>query len=411
VINIQKFLFLSLLLSTLLLSNSSAQSIGYGISENEALKSAYQNAVEEYVGVLVDTKTVIKNSKLIQNDILTFSNGYIDSYKKISSKEQLGLWTVKIEAVIKKQDVLSKIKTLKIEPRHIKDGDQLYAKIVSQVKTKFDFEDMIVSLVKENGQYRSLLEYIIPNIESINLDIDSATRTEVEGVIEYSARFNFDKYNKFAYKIETLFKKTGAKIIGVHNINSNNKFENCKKIENTIGVVVLKNKKYVLHIWKFPNSYKVVYPIKSYFWYGNFHDYNGWNNNLFNRWCTEVDLQLLDKNKKLISTINGYEEYDTRQYGILSYLDFNWSYEWKDYASIDYSDEKRDRTPLISPPKISMTKEKKIYKTKFKIDIKDIHNLKSTEVKFGKRDNYFRIFTGKRYDGAENKAYTEFLNR
>ena len=146
----------------MLLANNSMEATGYGNSENEALKSAYQNAVEQYVGVLVDTKTVIQNSQLIQNDILTFSNGYIDSYKKISSKEQLGLWEVKIEAFIKKQEILTKIKTLKIEPKQVNDSEQLYAKVTTQVKSKFDAEDMIVKLVQDTSQENVFYRYSHP---------------------------------------------------------------------------------------------------------------------------------------------------------------------------------------------------------------------------------------------------------
>ena len=53
---------------------------GYGNSKDEALKSAFQNAVEQEVGVLVDSKTVIRNNKLIKNKILTYSNGFNEIY-------------------------------------------------------------------------------------------------------------------------------------------------------------------------------------------------------------------------------------------------------------------------------------------------------------------------------------------
>jgi hypothetical protein len=96
---------------------------------------------------------------LIKNDILTFSNGYIERYKKLSSKEQMGLWEVKIDVVIKKQNVLEKIKALNIDPIDIKDSEQTYAKVVTQVNSKFDAEDMLVNVVRETVNKKSLERY------------------------------------------------------------------------------------------------------------------------------------------------------------------------------------------------------------------------------------------------------------
>lgn len=248
-------------------SNNTIQAIGYGNSEDEALKGAYQNAVEQYVGVLVDSSTIIQNDQLIKNDILTFSNGYIESYKKLSSKEQMGLWEVKIDAVIKKQNVLEKMKALNIDPIDIKDSEQTYAKLVTQVQSKFDAEDMIVNLMQEMQRKGSSIRYANLRIDSINLDVDNATRKYVPVTIKYSMVLNWDEYNKATYRLEKLFKDIGGKLASTNEIDSDkfkNKFDGCDETGPArIAIVVKKNNKLFLDIWEFHRSYNVIYPFQN----------------------------------------------------------------------------------------------------------------------------------------------------
>jgi hypothetical protein len=262
---------------------STIQAIGYGNSEDEALKGAYQNAVEQYVGVLVDSSTIIRNDRLIKNDILTFSNGYIESYKKLSSKEQMGLWEVKIDAVIKKQNVLEKIKALNIDPIDIKDSEQTYAKVVSQVQSKFDAEDMIVKLVKETNIDELSNKYTKLRVDSVDLDLDMATRKSVPVTITYSKLFNWDEYLKVTNKFEKLFENIGGKLVGTQKINNQSDFyqdwsrrtvrdapaprDAAAPREYTddliISVIVKRNNKMYKNFWLFPKSFAVIYPFSS----------------------------------------------------------------------------------------------------------------------------------------------------
>jgi len=179
---ISKILLVFLFCSNLLFAQNITVT-GYGNSKDEALKSAFQNAVEQEIGVLVDSKTVIKNNKLIKNNILTYSNGFIKDYKEVSAKQQMGFWTVKISAVIEHQKLLSKLKKIKINPKQIKGTKQLYAQVVSQVKTKFDAEDLFKKF------YRTFTSVPIENyyaeVVGFSIDTDLATRKIVPVKISY----------------------------------------------------------------------------------------------------------------------------------------------------------------------------------------------------------------------------------
>lgn len=50
---------------------------GVGSSEREAVEDAFRNAIEESIGLYVSSETQFQNEKLIKDNILTSSSGYI----------------------------------------------------------------------------------------------------------------------------------------------------------------------------------------------------------------------------------------------------------------------------------------------------------------------------------------------
>ncbi len=257
--------------------SSTVETIGYGNTKDEALKNAFSSAVSQYVGVLVDAKEVVKNGKLIQDKILTFSNGYIDTYETISSKKQMGLWEVSIKAIVKKQDVLNEIKKLKIKAKDIKGSEDRYARLISQIKSKFEAEDMIVALIKEYAS-PNYSKYMDLKIDSIYINEELATRKFVPITVKYSMHFNWDNYNIIVNKFRKLFNKVGAikvkkYLLGRDRIAGylTNPIKPLEPVvaDRSLPYIVIidknKNKDFEVEVWKFPNSYKVVYPFNAEF--------------------------------------------------------------------------------------------------------------------------------------------------
>jgi len=275
-----------------------AQSItvtGYGDTKDKALKSAFQNAVEQEVGVLVDTRTVIKNNKLIKNKILTFSNGYIKDYTEVSSKEQLGFWTVKINAVVERQKLLSKIKKIKLKPKKITGTNKLYAQVVSQVKTKFDAEDLFKKFyntftsVPTENRYAEVIDFTI--------DSDLATRTTVP--VRIVADVMYKESNIVKRQIKEAYDLLNKMSIGSYTSND----------ISLIGFFTGSNPSYPneIKIWKngykttfgFPRSYSVIYP---------FNEESGFGHTKRKR-IGYVVVQALDKNGNLLKSfaMNNYK--------------------------------------------------------------------------------------------------------
>jgi hypothetical protein len=73
---------------------------GAGMNEDQALKNAFTIAVEEVVGTIVDTETIVREDDTIRERILSASNGFIKSYEVIRQWQQDGLHQCSIEALV-----------------------------------------------------------------------------------------------------------------------------------------------------------------------------------------------------------------------------------------------------------------------------------------------------------------------
>lgn len=119
---------------------------GQGTTEEEAKQSAFHNAVEQAIGVLVDATTVVDNDKILSDKVLTYSNGYIKSYKVDSSGKTNGLFSVRIAAQVKVQALSDKLQSLSISMRQKVDGSSIAGEAVTKAKRDKDGGAMLVDL-------------------------------------------------------------------------------------------------------------------------------------------------------------------------------------------------------------------------------------------------------------------------
>src|SRR2546427_12382883 len=63
-------------------------------AEKEATDAALRNAVEQVAGVLVSSNTLVENSVLVQDQILSHSAGYVRKYDVLSKKAEKNVETV-----------------------------------------------------------------------------------------------------------------------------------------------------------------------------------------------------------------------------------------------------------------------------------------------------------------------------
>lgn len=81
---------------------------GYGVSRTSALNDAKRNAVEQGIGVIVASETLVRNAILVSDKIYSKANGFVKNYKELDSKiEADGNYVITIEAEV--TDILDEI--------------------------------------------------------------------------------------------------------------------------------------------------------------------------------------------------------------------------------------------------------------------------------------------------------------
>lgn len=76
---------------------------GTGMTPSDAENDALRVAVENTLGVLVDSETLVQNNMLINDQIYTQSRGFVTDYSVISREEFAGGWRVTINATVDDQ--------------------------------------------------------------------------------------------------------------------------------------------------------------------------------------------------------------------------------------------------------------------------------------------------------------------
>lgn len=84
--------------------------IGTGATEKEAVSSAFEKAIESYVGVAILSGREIKNSKITSDRINTYSAGYIDKFKIVHTEKSEKSVTAVVDVWVK-TSVLAEYKT------------------------------------------------------------------------------------------------------------------------------------------------------------------------------------------------------------------------------------------------------------------------------------------------------------
>lgn len=99
----KKFAIIIFSLMMIICAEATAKNVtvtGTGITPSDAENDALRAAVEDTVGVLVDSETLVQNSMLISDQIYTQSRGFVNEYTVLSREQFAGGWRVTINATV-----------------------------------------------------------------------------------------------------------------------------------------------------------------------------------------------------------------------------------------------------------------------------------------------------------------------
>lgn len=150
----------ALLLACTAVAAASAVTVtGQGATERAAIRDAMRSAIEQAVGVLVDSHTYVKNYQLIHDEIYTHSEGYVRRYEVLEKSVLSGIHRVTIRAEVSEalsSDLMTKLEKQALIREHLLDPRIGVVISDSQDRPAYRgvaaaVENEIVTALQENG--------------------------------------------------------------------------------------------------------------------------------------------------------------------------------------------------------------------------------------------------------------------
>jgi len=175
---------------------------GAGLSLEAAQKDAYRQAVRTVVGLYVDAKTIVENDELIEDRILSASNGFVKTARTIpgSAKQKNGIWRVRVYARVEVSEVSARLTKENIAIRSL-DGESLFAKALTKMERRQNTQQLLQELLGE-----------LPEMVKVTLD-GEPDYDEVKGELIYQVKLtpDMDAYRKFLPRLTKALDKLAVK--------------------------------------------------------------------------------------------------------------------------------------------------------------------------------------------------------
>ena len=139
---------------------------GMGSDPDGALKNAFTRAIQEAVGIFVDSEAIVSNDKL-QEEILTYSDGVVTRFtvvKEATRDMNLGgLFRVEIDAVVETKELNRRLKASGVLSSTVSGEDQ-WAKLVSQIKNVKDGRKLLKKFFDDYPQQSLIVAHAMDDL-------------------------------------------------------------------------------------------------------------------------------------------------------------------------------------------------------------------------------------------------------
>ena len=185
------FCFITLLFTAIFLSGAELQTAiarGIGNTSDSALKDALNQAVQQVVGSLVSSEAFVKNDELIKEQVLTYSDGFVQKYEvlKPAKIHSSGLVEITIKAFVAQKKLQKRLESVNILKVKVEGMQNVWAQLETEKFRKENAEALLiktlsllrpedylqVTLVDKNGNTGSKAQLnVIPSDDSSRVKI------------------------------------------------------------------------------------------------------------------------------------------------------------------------------------------------------------------------------------------------
>lgn len=194
---------------------------GYGNQEPEARRDAIKQAVEHVVGVYVVSEQITKNDKIIKDEILSQSNGFVSDFSvKNKGKDPSGLYFVTANVTVLSTTLTKRLGELNIGLKDL-GTDKYKAVTESHFDAKSDFKTVVkevvyTPLVSDQGVYQTdIVEIKRLNFSDLKVPISwknqgDENRAKLGELTPHLIRFKHGLSPRYFDRLNTMLEKTSA---------------------------------------------------------------------------------------------------------------------------------------------------------------------------------------------------------
>lgn len=181
---------------------------GVGETKDEALKEAIRDVLQRVVGTYVDSDFRVENDKIIKDQIITHSNGFIERYKIMDTDQApngRGI-QVTIKAWVKIRDFVNRMKGVAPIQRVKVDGLLLN----NELENKHSAEKLIQKEFEQLNPVNDLLKASL--VTSIKPIVQESTDDSVTLRYIFTIEYSYENYyKKFLPRIMSVLDQVAAK--------------------------------------------------------------------------------------------------------------------------------------------------------------------------------------------------------
>jgi hypothetical protein len=115
---------------------------GSGATSEKALQNALSMSVQQVVGTLVDSETIVTNQDYIQEKIISASNGYVESYDVVKTWQADQICNCRIKAKVKSRAIQQQLEAINTIVLPM-DGKALEARVTTEKQAAADAAEML----------------------------------------------------------------------------------------------------------------------------------------------------------------------------------------------------------------------------------------------------------------------------
>ncbi len=179
--------------------------LGIGATESDAKKQAYRSAIQSVIGSMVLSETIVENESLVQDKILSHSDGYVVKSAQIGPTRTISgnLLEVTMRVTVKSEQLKAKLQTENITVAAL-SGQSLFAQNVTQEAQTKDAS----SIIKEK------IKGIPASVLTAQANVQASTQKNLEGglvALTVPVKLSVDRtaYRKFIGELKKTLQQLG----------------------------------------------------------------------------------------------------------------------------------------------------------------------------------------------------------